>query len=70
MNGAPHDVLSQHMSKFLEMMSDEDLGVKQSALHMCNAMVHHQPLLAAPFINNTILPILFQTVRDYIICIF
>mmetsp|Transcript_35175 Transcript_35175/g.45351 ORF Transcript_35175/g.45351 Transcript_35175/m.45351 type:complete len:266 (-) Transcript_35175:401-1198(-) len=61
MNGSSQEVLSAHMAHFLSLMSDEDLGVKQSALHMCNAMVHHQPALAAPFIANTILPILCST---------
>lgn len=62
MNGAPSDVLAPHMPRFLELLSDEDLGVKQSALHMSNAMVHHQPTLASPFIAPTLLPILCQTV--------
>jgi len=46
------------MDFFLALLQDEDLTVVHACLQMCNAAVHHQPSLVAPFLEGTIGPAL------------
>jgi len=51
------------LPSFLALLADQDLGVKHASLMMCNAAVHHQPLLVKPALQETILPVLFETCK-------
>lgn len=61
-SNAPHAVLSSHMGFFLALLQDADLTVVHASLQMCNAAVHHQPQLAAPFLAEAIGPALYARV--------
>jgi hypothetical protein len=61
---APTAALAPHMTTFLQLLKDEDLDVRRSALLLANAAVHHQPALVAELLPTQITPVLLETVSS------
>ena len=57
---APRQELEANLGTVLTLLSDEDLGVRQAGLQLCNAAVHHQPSLIAPHLSVVVLPAIFE----------
>lgn len=56
-------VLKDHLGVFLELLLEEDLDVKKSALLMVNSAAHHNISVLASFIPTDIFPVLIATLQ-------